>query len=382
MYLTNKFLPEIFFKTVDCFLNFVQRKSNKIGKVENILFSNIGHMGDVIISTAVIDLLKSNYPKVKIGFLSGSWTLPIVKNSKLIDYVHTFDHVLLNKEKSLIKRLRTHYKTAKESKKEITSIGYDVAIDLRQFFPNSIFLLHKSNIPHTTGFTSGGFGPLLNYKHTWVNKNQHLSIYHQELLCDIYPEMNKQLDLKTNLGFVFDIKEENSLLNKWNLVKNKYVVIHPGTGNPIRNWPISHWVELVTRIIEHGEQIVFTGKGYQNLNEIISIKKRIKSNQYTNLCDKLNYLEFCTIVQNSKYIVGVESFAGHLSGALDKSAVIIGSGTTNKYQWRPLGNSVKYITEDIACSPCYVGSGCGTMDCINLITPSVVYNEINKFVKQ
>ena len=43
---------------------------------------------------------------------------------------------------------------------------------------------------------------------------------------------------------------------------------------------------------------------------------------------------------------------------------------------------LQYITKDILCSPCYMGSGCETMDCINLITPSVVYNEINKFVKQ
>jgi len=381
MYLTENFLLRIFLKTIDLLLNTKNRKTSKnIIKINKILISNIGHLGDVVISTAVIKLIKSNYPDVKIGFLTSTWSLPIIKESSQVDFSHTFDHFMLNRGKSIFERLKFHSKSASKSKKEILLINYDAAIDLRHFFPNSIFLLYKSKIPIITGFNSGGFGPLLNFSHNWENKNQHLSKYHLELVHDIFSQINDTNNLKTNLNLHFDINEENILLRQNKLKRNNYVIFHPGTGNPVRKWPNNYWVQLANLLLEQGEYIVFTGKSYNENQDIISITKNITTSKYINLCDQLSYIDYCTIVKNSKYLVSVESFAGHLSGALNKAAVIIGSGTTNKHQWRPLGDSVKYITKDIWCSPCYMGSGCETMDCINLITPSIVYNEIIKFV--
>ena len=380
MYLTKKFFPRIFLKTIDLFLNTKNRKTSKTKiKINKILISNIGHLGDVVISTAMIEHIKSNYPDVKIGFLTSTWSLQVIKENSQIDFSHTFDHFMLNRGKSIFGRLKLHSKSATKSKKEISLINYDAAIDLRHFFPNSIFLLYKSKIPIITGFNSGGFGPLLNFSHNWENKNQHLSKYHLELVHDIFFQIN-DTNLNTNLNLHFDINEENILLRQNKLKRNNYVIFHPGTGNPIRKWPNNYWAQLANALLEQGEYIVLTGKGYNENQDIISITKNITTSGYINLCDQLSYIDYCTIVKNSKYIVSVESFTGHLSGSLNKDAVIIGSGTTNKHQWRPLGDSVRYITKDILCSPCYIGSGCKTMDCINLITPSFVYNEIKKIV--
>jgi heptosyltransferase-2 len=48
-------------------------------KLNRILLVNPAHLGDVVISTALIREIKQKFPECKIDFLAGEWAVPILK---------------------------------------------------------------------------------------------------------------------------------------------------------------------------------------------------------------------------------------------------------------------------------------------------------------
>src|SRR5689334_13515246 len=71
---------------------------------ERVLIANIGRIGDVIISTAVLPVLKAAFPAVDIAFLTGSWGRPVLENHPLVTRVHYLDHWRLSGNANLYRR--------------------------------------------------------------------------------------------------------------------------------------------------------------------------------------------------------------------------------------------------------------------------------------
>src|SRR5579864_9028118 len=61
-----------------------------------ILLLNGAHIGDVVIASSVIPILRSAYPDAEIGMLVGTWSQMVVNNHPELTYTHYVDHWRLN----------------------------------------------------------------------------------------------------------------------------------------------------------------------------------------------------------------------------------------------------------------------------------------------
>ena len=184
-YLVQNPLANAFLRCVDFLLSSFPRKRNTpIPQMpKSILVSNLAHMGDVLIMTSFLAVLKRLIPDVKIGVVVGSWSLPLVKNHPCIDRIHIVDHWKLNRSSApKWKKIVHYFKTKKTAVHEIRNEKYPIAIDSYSFFPNSIPLLWQAGIPVRIGYISGGFGPLLTHPIPWKRLNQHLIHYYKPFL--------------------------------------------------------------------------------------------------------------------------------------------------------------------------------------------------------
>src|SRR5690242_12990512 len=66
---------------------------------KRILVVNGAHVGDVVMSTAVLGALRSAYPASEIGFVAGSWSKMVVTNHPMVDFVHVVDHWKMNRSR-------------------------------------------------------------------------------------------------------------------------------------------------------------------------------------------------------------------------------------------------------------------------------------------
>ena len=83
-------------------------------------------MGDVVITTSIIPIIKSIYPNVELDFLIGSWAKPIFQYNPNVRLIHILDHWKLNRSnQSNINKwklyLRSYKKVIKEGFFRITS---------------------------------------------------------------------------------------------------------------------------------------------------------------------------------------------------------------------------------------------------------------------
>ena len=385
-YLVRNRTANFFLKWVDAILSlrlhFYRQNFPLSQSPRRILLANSAHLGDVVILSSVLPVLKKAFPEAKIGLLIGSWSLQVVQDIPMIDWIHTVDHWKLNRsDATMWQKLKRYWRTRRFALNEIKNTGYDVAVDLYCYFPNFISLLWQAGIPIRIGYISGGFGPLLTHPLRWRNLNQHVSGYHADLL-QILP-INKKYFEKLHyflppIDHNFE-EEANSFLRKAS-VDPAYIVIHMGTGERLREWPIEKWHILSEKLTVNGYGLVFTGYGQRESGNARLVMAGLSN--CVNLCNKLSWGAFVSVVKQSKLVICVESLAGHIAAAVDTPCVAIWSGITNHHHWRPLSNLCQILLHPVPCAPCYRSRGCETMECVRNLQPDDVYLAALKALKK
>lgn len=324
-YLVKKKLPLLALQCTDLLLSVLHKKTS-FGKIEKLLLCNIAHLGDVVIATTVLPVLKAALPHLKIGFLCSSSSSCVLQEHPEISWLHTVDHWKLNRtHTSKGKKALTYYATKTRAIDEVRNIGYDVAIDLYPFFPNAIPLLWRTKIPVRIGYKSGGFGPLLTHAIDWEDQHQYMADSHFELLKQLPVEISRE-----NLRYSLP---SNNFCDQWGLEEG-FFLFHMGSGSIQKNWSESAWRELAMSI--KGRQIVFTGKGLEE-NQCIQ-RITLGLSHCLNLCDQLVWKDFCSVVSKAGQIVGVDSAIVHLAAAFAVPClVIIVDSSNDSTLWSPLG---------------------------------------------
>ncbi len=348
-----------------------------------ILLANGAHLGDVLIFSAVLPVLKREFPQIEIGVVVGSWANHIVTGHPLIQWVHVVDHWKHNRSgNSFLQKLLHYVRTRSRALAEIREVRYDVVIDFYYYFPNFIPMLWQAGIPIRIGYGSGGFGSLLTHEVEWRNRDCHVVDYHAALLRLLAVSEQSLHGLSPVLPPTSGDLEHRleSMIAAVDGGPCAYIVLHMGTGQIQREWPLTNWKRLAERLAEDGIRLVFTGTGADEAKKIASVIDGLQN--CVDLCGKLSWPEFVTVVAGARLLVGVESLAGHLAAAVNTPCVFIKSGITHPLHWRPLTDQCEVLTATVSCSPCYRSNGCVAMDCVRGVEPNFVYEACNKLITE
>lgn len=345
-----------------------------------LLLCNGAHLGDMMLMLTVIPAIKRVWPEVEIGVLAGSWSKPLVEGHPDISYVHYVDHWKLSRtSRPFWSKMRKHFSLRRKAIRDIRSVGYDVAVDFYFFFPNAAILLSQVGIHTRLGYTSGGFGALYTHPLDWSPKNQSVVQYHLDLLgifnsgfVDAIP------DPHAGIAAVLTGQFAERVVKPLRLPEPGYVLLHPGTGNAVKEWPMESWRELLRQLINSGHRVVISGSGARECvcaNQIVSGFSGV-----INLCGQLDWSGFVSLVQRANVLVGVDSVAGHVAAAVDTPCVVLPAGMNNPILWRPLGDQCEYLITSLHCAPCYRKRGCESMACIREITLDRVLMAITSLI--
>ena len=356
---------DLFFSPFFCF----RKKNFSIAAPRKIVISNLAHLGDVILMTSILPIVKQNFPEVKIGVVVGSWSKHLVENHPLIDFVYFVDHWKLSREKSSIwEKYKTYRKTFKIAQNEIKKIKYDVAIVGNYHFPNAIPLFYFAKIPIRVGYVSGGFGFLLTHPHFWELKKQSAASYMLDLLKKLFSKTIEQ------------VKPTPAYFSGSHRNKESYVIVHMGTGNAIKEWPISSWLKLCKKLDQERYKLIFTGKGSkeQKMAEWVHSKLNLSEN----LVNKLNWDQYLSYMENASLLLSVDTVAGHVASYFETPSVLIYTGINITEHWKPLNPKAVILSKKIPCSPCFRSKGCMSMKCIRGVSWIEVYKETQRTLKR
>jgi len=349
---------------------------NSLGAPKKLLLADGAHLGDTIIIASILPALRETFPNMQVGILTGSWNSVLLKTNVHFDHVHFLDHWLANRSDRTKLALACGY--ARQSRHlvaDLKKIGYEVAINMRPWFPNFVPILWRAAIPIRVGFKRAGFTPLLTHYVPFENSHQPYRSYHSILLSTLAINPSKLEHLVTPWISV----DDNARGGVRALLKlsgsQRFVILHPCAGSSLKNWRYDGWVEIAHALTRRGLTPILTGAGAEQSKATAEISAAVSGS--INACDRLSWDQLVAAIEQASLVVCVDTSIAHVGAALGVPCVTLFAGMQDPELWRPTGRRSTWVTHQIHCSPCFNKHGCEHMSCVRKIATSQVEQSID-----
>lgn len=292
---------------------------------KKILLGNLGSLGDLVLSTGVIERIKSAFPDCQIGVAVSKESQKVFETAPPVDWIHVLRAPLVKPGQTtwqkIVDFLRFSWIDQPRFASEIASVGYDSAIELRPFFPNLTPLFWKAKIPIRIGFAAGMNGRLLNVPVDWKG-DRYLPHCYSSLLAQIGIEQKGPQTLMPRMI----LKNPPPLLTQ-----KPYLLFHLSSFKPEKELPIEFWRALYLKCKEWGWTIYFTGKGEREFRIIEEVTKDPKEN----LCDRLSWKQLVQHVKECSGLISIDSVPIHLAASFGTPTLALFWRTHLPLLWKP-----------------------------------------------
>ena len=314
-----------------------------------ILLVQCDHLGDALITTAMLPPLRREYPNATIEVLGAPWNKEVFEASPQIDRVHVWHRNRFNPQHRFAWVLAVIWWGLALRRRK-----FDLAIDVRGEFPHAA-VLWLSGATRRLGWDAAGGGFLLTDSPAFLPDR---------------PEVESRAALLAQLAIrpaaddapwrpTFPpqkLPRVDKLLTRLDAERppnSPRIVLHVGAGTAAKRWPAEHWRELIGRLVFHEQaQVVLVG-GRQDRRIAQEILKHDRPAGAIDCTGMLNVSELAVVLGSADLFVGADSGPAHLAATVGRPVVVLFSGTNNPRQWRPCGEQVTVIRNPVECSPCH-----------------------------
>lgn len=300
--------------------------------MRRILITQLGFIGDVILSTPVISALRDKFPGAELTVLTTLAAAPLVELHPAGVSVITYDK--RGKERGIKGFLKLRSK--------LQSKQFDAVFSLHKSARTA--LLHRfSDIPLRYGFKESALAFL--YSKT-VSRKAYLHDVERNLsiLKTIGLEVQSP---KLEIGLSKEILTRIESL----IPKKKFAVIAPGSVWKTKRWTVQGFSEVANRLSADGFDIVLIGsKDEQILGKVISSRC---SDELNNYIGKLSLIESAAILSSASVVISNDSSPLHLASSFNIPTVALFCATVPSFGFGPYNQPNRVLGVDsLACRPC------------------------------
>lgn len=344
----------------------------------NILVYAMVNLGDVVLLTSAIALLKKAYPQARVTMLSRPIVREVIEHNPVIDDVILFDY------KSKQNSMRQMWSMVQELRRR----KFDLAISFdRKLRPALLCLL--AGIPVRIGPSR-----VLDARPsrvTWLYTHTIPITYNldETLQAETYQEIIR--------GFTGAVGHEHPVLptpteeqraKAESLLsaaagKRKIGLCVKGTFG-LKTWPKEYFVEVVRALHERYDAAFYvTGApgDYAYAEDVISAI----GIPVENLCGKTNLMELAAFYEQLDILISVDTGGAHIAAVTGVPLVVI-FGCTSPRRWHPISDNAKAFTSNEPCCPCSYGeTDCPSYpqpNCLYHVTQDVVLAECIRFLEE
>ena len=333
-------LGNIFFS----FFHIFYHDSQELLNIKKILIIRIDGIGDVILSTPAIRLLKERFPQAHISVLVLPKSKEILEFNSFVDRIITCNYDFLENAWKSFTFLKEFIKLARQLKKE----RYDLGVDLRADFTN-ILLLFLSNIRYrvSQGIRGGNFlltnnAPYKKLKHEMQRDIDVMA----PLNCHYSGTLRPEIFITTK-----DKRLAEALLEKDDITSRDILIgFHPGAPWEYRAWPKERFAKLADLLIDkyRCKIIIIGGKDEEKLaKDIIELMRH----KVINLTGKVNLRSLAALIQKMNLFICNDGGPMNIASTANTSVIAL-FGPQDPRRFYPLGSKSVVIYKKTPCSPC------------------------------
>lgn len=336
---------------------------------KNILVYAIVNIGDVLLSTSAVALLRQRYPNARITMMVRAASAPVVRNNPLIDDVIIYEY---QSKKFSFKELLSMVKL-------LRSRNFDLSVAFDPKFRSAI-LTWLAGIPVRVGGEKV-FGDKTGKA---VHLYTHVIPIHHELAntlqAETYQAIVRGFTGQKGQGLpvmarIMPKNEQKVATLLASLVKKdekayRIALCVKGTF-ALKNWPQEHFATLIDELNGKYEAHCFIigapgDKPYAD--EVISLTHT----PVANFCGQTNLVDLAALLKQSDLFITVDTGATHVAAAMDVPMIVI-YGCTSPKRWHPMSEKAVVLTTDEPCCPCSLPEGgCPGHMCVNKISVDMV----------
>lgn len=344
------------------------RKSLKPKDIRKIVIFRTDRIGEVLLATPVIEALTRRFPQAKISFITSPYARDIVSDRSDLNEVIIFDTI--NRKVSLPEAVALSLNLRKRR--------FDLAVIL-----NAHKMLHLAaflaGIPHRVGFDRK-WGILLNYRmrDTRSEGRMHEIKYNLKLLEAVGIE---EEDIPPSISVLSqDSDYAKGLFTQHNIAKDrKTVIIHPGTSNPAKQWPLESFIELIRKLGASGNMNIIV-VGDENEKALCErVVSAAGPNHFFNFAGLFTLKQLAALFKIADLLITNDNGPMHIAAAVGTKVIAIFGRNipgVSPVRWGPYGEGHIVFHKDPGCSPCYDRHCPYDFKCLKSITPEEVWGRV------
>lgn len=326
-----------------------------------VLIIQTAFIGDVILSTPIIEKIHQRFPQTQIDFL-----LRKGNESLLVDHPHIHKLLIWNKKTG-------KYKDLLRILGIIRSNRYDVVINLQRFASTGL-LTALSKAKKTIGFDKNPFSFLFSDK-----------VPHQ--IGQSMHEVKRNLQLISKIvdaAFIppklYPSAKDHEAVDQYKMTS--YICIAPTSVWFTKQFPIEKWISFIDSIPSN-ERIYLLGAP-SDTEACEKIKTSTKHPNIVNLAGKLTLLQSAALMKDAVLNYVNDSAPLHLASAVNANTCAVFCSTVPAFGFYPLANfsEIVEISTPLDCRPCglhgYKACPLGHFNCAHKINNAQLLSVLNK----
>jgi heptosyltransferase-2 len=307
------------------------------GTFRRILIIRLGAIGDILLTTPVIRILKTRYPECRIDFLTKEAYIPLLKSHPGLNRVLAFQTGGGLRE--LLNVLRT-----------VRRERYDAVADLQNNFRSRIMEVfsgaHQRSVFHP--------GRVKRFLLVHFRRNLYRTIQPVPLK---YLRSVRALGIEDDGGgldfFIKPAAREslNGRIGAMGLrIKEPILALAPGAGRATKRWPADRFAGVGLHFLRKGYQIVVLG-GQDDADSCKSVLDRMDGSAVS-FCGTLMLSETAAFLERIALLVTNDTGVMHMASALKVKTVAIFGPTTRHFGFFPFRSSSTVVEANLGCRPC------------------------------
>ena len=319
--------------------------------IHNVLVIKIRYIGDVLLTTPFLRVLRQGFPNAWVTMLVNPGTEDVLRHNPDVSEVICLPGTGMMPQVQFCRGLRAR--------------SFDCVVDLTDG-DRSAFLSCVTGAGLRVGFNHESRLRGRLYSHC-VNASygaMHMIEYHAMAFSALgLPIQGGEPILPLSSE---DYEQAHRILETLLLDQKQWIMIHPAARYWFKAWPPDRFAALADVLYEKGFQVVLVGSRNEQLLETEILKAA--QHPIASLIGKTSLLELAALMKHCCLFIGNDAGPMHMAAAVGCPVVAL-FGPSNPAVWGPRGKYIKTIYKGLDCQECF-HPGCfrGEQSCMKLIT--------------
>jgi len=339
-------------------------------QVRRILVIRLSSLGDIILTSPLIDLIQETFPLARIDFCTKEEYAYIFKSNPAV-------HKVIKAKSEL------NYSALKDLRMLIKMSNYNIIIDahnnlkslyLRSIQDAKILIFKKYSIRKFL---------LVNFKINLLKDLPPITIRYKQTINEFtsMAEIEKAVLPKVYTDTVSEHSIESMLTSLAIAPGTEMICIPAVSKHFTKTYPAEYYAEVINKYPNPDAVFFLTGTGKDSVN-INTIKSLAKEKKVYDMCNNLEIEDLISLMKRCRLVICGDTGPMHIAEALNIPIIMLAGSSVKEFGFYPQSdNSAVLENNSLPCRPCshYGKEKCpkGHFKCMRDVTPEMVLSKVH-----